>query len=75
MIGVMAYTAWEAITNLTSVVRPMVVMFWPSQVASLSAALSSRYWKSTVLSCQTESGSPRYFIGKVALDTGTPLRT
>lgn len=62
--------ACEVRTDFTSAARPMVVIFLPSQMTSLEAILSSRYWKSTLLSCHTESGSPKYLIGKVAVAAG-----
>ena len=74
MRGVIENTAWEEITDLTRVVRPIGVMFWPYQVTSFPAALSTRYWKSTTFNCHTESGRPKYFTGKEAWAAGILVR-
>lgn len=66
--GVMKRATWEVIMDLTRVVWPMVVIFWPSQVTNFPATLSSRHWRSTFLSCHTERGRPKYLIGNDFLD-------
>lgn len=65
--GVMKQTTWKVITDLTRVVSPMVVMFWPSYVVNLLATLSIRYCRSSSLSCQVERGNPKYHNWKEAL--------
>ena len=42
---------------------------------TLPAILSSRCWRSTLLSCQTESGRPRYRMGKPVLEAGKACST
>ena len=70
MSGVMEKTSCEDNTDFTRAHRPMAVIFCPSHGTSLEAALSTRNWKSRTFSCQTERGSPKYFIGNEARTAG-----
>jgi hypothetical protein len=62
--------AWEMSTDLTNTVWPAAVMCLPCHGTNLADALFSKGQKSSSCKCVTESGSPKYFMGKVAAPSG-----